>query len=94
MAYFDSSKNRALWEIRLGELRKARAMHESGMSNESFQAETQKEMTSGTRIRMTYQELLKEEAMASEMNRGRERGPAREKAWEPVREKEGMQNEM
>lgn len=94
MAYFDSSKNRALWEIRLGELRKARALHESGIVNESVQAKTQTEMTSGTRIRMTYQELLKEEAMASEMNRGRERGPAREKAREQMREKEGMENEM
>ena len=98
MAYFDSSKNRALWEIRLGELRKARAMRESGLTEESFQEETQKEMTSGTRIRITYQELLREEAMASEKNRGREREMARERAREQtreqVREREGMENEM
>ena len=30
MAYFDSSKNRALWEIRLGELKKERAAREAG----------------------------------------------------------------
>ena len=47
MAYFDSSKNRALWEIRLGELRKARAMRESGLTEESFQEETQSVFWSG-----------------------------------------------
>ena len=29
MAYFDSSKNRALWEIRLGQLRRERAAREA-----------------------------------------------------------------
>lgn len=96
MAYFDSSKNRALWEIRLGELRKKRALRESGMES-TFTEESKQEKTAGTRVRITYEELLKEEAMASEKNKGRERPAremARERTREPAREREATANEM
>lgn len=82
MGYFDSSKNRALWEIRLGELRKEREARQAG-GKESVSAEpVQKQAKSATRIPISYQELLKQEAMASEQKK-RERGGA-----ERVREKQ------
>lgn len=64
MAYFDSSKNRAKWEIELAALRKERKLREQGGGN----APNHKEMDAGQKpmvVRMTYQELLKEEAEAS-----------------------------
>ena len=36
MAYFDSSKNRALWEIRLGQLRKERQLRDQGGTGDAF----------------------------------------------------------
>lgn len=96
MAYFDSSKNRALWEIRLGQLRKERELRLQGDAGDAFKEEADRQMSAGTRIRMTYQELLQEEAMASEKNR-KERG-AREMGRDRTRvrapEREGMGNEM
>ena len=97
MAYFDSSKNRALWEIRLGELRKEREERQAGGTGTAFEEQAQKEMSGATRVRITYEELLKEEAMASEKNKGKERGTrqiGKEKGNIQEREKEGMRNEM
>lgn len=97
MAYFDSSKNRALWEIRLSELRKEREIRQAGGTSTAFEEQAQREMSGTTRVRITYEELLKEEAMASEKNKGRERGArqmGKEKAKVQEREKEGMRNEM
>ena len=97
MAYFDSSKNRALWEIRLGELRKEREARQAGGTGTAFEEQAQKEMSGATRVRITYEELLREEAMASEKNKGREqrtRQMGKEKAKSPEREKERMRNEM
>ena len=71
MAYFDSSKNRALWEIRLGSVR----------------AEAPKEMTGKVRMPISYQELLKREAMEN----GRERAAkdqVRERARQRQRERQ------
>ena len=53
-------------------------------------------MSAGTRVRMTYQELLREEAMASEKNR-RERGAStldREMSRTEAYEREGMRHDM
>ena len=64
MAYFDSSKNRAKWEIELTALRKERNLREQGGDNVTENKKTdagQKPMV----IRMTYQELLREEAEVS-----------------------------
>ena len=62
MAYFDSSKNRALWEIELQGLRKARADRLAGKTSGEVAQETPKEMTGFEPVRMTYAELLMEEA--------------------------------
>lgn len=96
MAYFDSSKNRALWEIRLGQLRRERELRLQGDSGDAFKEEADREVSQGARVRMTYQELLREEAMASEKNR-RERGAnttEREMSRTEAHEREGMRHGM
>ncbi len=66
MAYFDSTKNRALWEIELAALRKERAARAAGKTGAVVEADArQRQMTGKEPIRMTYQELLREEANAS-----------------------------
>ena len=98
MAYFDSSKNRALWEIRLGQLRKERQLRDQGGTGDAFMEAADQVTASKTRVRVTYQELLKEEAMASEkskrgrMDRDMERDRTRTQTQ--TREREGMRNEM
>lgn len=62
MAYFDSSKNRALWEIELQGLRKARADRQAGKTSGEVTQETPKVMTGFEPVKMTYAELLMEEA--------------------------------
>lgn len=96
MAYFDSSKNRVLWEIRLGQLRRERELRLQGDTGDAFKEEADREVSAGTRVRMTYQELLREEAMASEKNR-RERGAStmdREMSRTEAYEREGMRHDM
>ncbi len=64
MAYFDSSKNRAKWEIELAALRRERMRRAQGAGN----VQEAKSAAAGQMpmvIRMTYQELLREEAQAS-----------------------------
>jgi len=66
MAYFDSTKNRALWEIELAALRKERAARAAGKTGAVMEADTrQKQMSGREPVRMTYQDLLREEANAS-----------------------------
>ncbi|MGN0132507.1 MAG: hypothetical protein ACI4AA_08700 [Lachnospiraceae bacterium] len=62
MAYFDSSKNRALWEIELQGLRKARADRQAGKTSGEVKQETPKVMTGLEPVKMTYADLLMEEA--------------------------------
>lgn len=89
MAYFDSSKNRALWEIRLGQLKKERDAREAGGANEAFREETAKTMGNATRVPISYQELLKREAMESGKMRERTAGDkAREAARTQERQRE------
>ena len=71
MAYFDSSKNKTLWEIRLGQLRKERAAREAGGGSTAFR-EQAPTLADSVRVPISYQELLKREAMES--GRKRERG--------------------
>lgn len=73
MAYFDSSKNRALWEIELQSLRKARADRAVGKESDIIQRREAKQRTGREPIRMTYKELLKEEAAATQKAPRRER---------------------
>ncbi len=92
MAYFDSSKNRALWEIRLGELRKERAAREAGGFGQAFERQPQKKEPGITRVPISYQELLRQEAMSSEKNKKRERGTNMERG--KTRQKEEKAHEM
>lgn len=62
MAYFDSSKNRALWEIELQGLRKVRADRQAGKTSGEVKQETPKVMTGLEPVKMTYADLLMEEA--------------------------------
>lgn len=65
MAYFDSSKNRALWEIRLTALRKERAAREEGKEGSDLgQMMQDQPVAEASRVHMTYTDLLKEEADA------------------------------
>ncbi len=81
MAYFDSSKNRALWAIRLTELKKERAAREAGETVGMRMESSAMERTAApSRVRVTYQELLKEEAMASKT--AEKRRPVRERMRE------------
>lgn len=92
MAYFDSQKNRALWEIELQTLRKLRAEREAGIdSSVPVQKESVRQLSGCEPVRMTYQELLKEEALATRKAPKRER-PVVEKAKE--RQKEARAYEM
>ncbi len=75
MAYFDSSKNRALWEIELAGLRKERAAREEGRRGKGLEEGVKEQTSRLTPVHMTYQELLKEEAeaQASQKNAHRDR---------------------
>lgn len=73
MAYFDSSKNRALWEIELQSLRKARADRQAGKTSGEVKQETSKVMTGPEPVKMTYADLLQEEAAFVRKTPGRER---------------------
>ena len=73
MAYFDSSKNRALWEIELQGLRKARADRQAGKTSGEVKQETSKLMTGPEPVKMTYADLLQEEAAFVKKTPGRER---------------------
>jgi len=87
MAYFDSSKNRALWEIRLKELRVERAAREAGEGRGTAFKEHQPTATP-SRVRITYKELLAEEAKSVQ---SRKRGPApmeRSRAKENTQERQ------
>lgn len=69
MAYFDSSKNRAKWEIELAALRRERMRRAQGTGNVQG-PETGEAGQRPMVIRMTYQELLREEAQASHRGPG------------------------
>lgn len=92
MGYFDSSKNRALWDIELQNLRKLRAERMSGKQVKAEPVET-KTLTGKEPVRMTYQELLKEETAAIQKAPKKER--QREKSLEHSKEqqKESRQKE-
>ena len=87
MAYFDSKKNRALWEIELQNLRKLREDHMSGKAVAAPQTQEAVKPAPGyERVRMTYQDLLKEEAAATRKAPNRERQMAMEHAKEHRKE--------
>ena len=85
MGYFDSTKNRALWEIELQNLRKLRAERASGKHMTTEPAAV-RVLTGKEPVRMTYQELLKEEAAAAQKSPKRERQAAMELSKEKQKE--------
>ncbi len=85
MGYFDSTKNRALWEIELQNLRKLRAERAAGKHVEVEQ-NVSRTLTGKEPIRMTYRELLKEEAAASQKSPKKERQAAMEVSKEKQKE--------
>ncbi|MCD8082512.1 MAG: hypothetical protein LUE86_03020 [Clostridiales bacterium] len=92
MAYFDSSKNRALWEIRLEELKEARERRQNSQEADiSFRKNAP--ATESFRVRTSYQELLAEELEATRTRQrtGRER---EKKTFQAERKKEGPAHEM
>lgn len=62
MAYFDSSKNKALWEIELQALRKAKADRQAGKTTGEVKKEAAPMALGRQPVKMTYADLLKEEA--------------------------------
>ena len=72
MAYFDSSKNRAMWEIELAALRREKEARRQGNAMGGERQETFVRQSRSV-IRMTYQDLLKEEAEASKKEASRNR---------------------
>ena len=85
MGYFDSQKNRALWEIELQNLRKLRAERAAG-KHATVERTTEKQLAGKVPVRMTYQELLKEEAAAVRKAPKKERQAAMEAVKERQKE--------
>lgn len=71
MAYFDSPKNRVLWEMELKDLRKQKADFEAGRLHDY--AGAQKGLHAGAELRrpVTLEQLEREEAAASKSAAGR-----------------------
>ena len=81
MGYFDSSKNRALWEIELQNLRKLREERASG-KHVAVEQTAGRHLTGKEPVRMTYQDLLREEAAATQKSPKKDRQMAMEAAKE------------
>ena len=97
MAYFDSKKNRALWEIELQGLRKEKAERAAGKVPQRLAREEKKNSHDRQAIRTSYKELLREESLAMQKapkkeHLQRERSKSMEVAKE--RQKEGMIHDM
>ncbi len=82
MAYFDSPKNKAMWERELDELRKMRELRKN--QPEAFSVEKSSEnskLHESSRVPMTLEDLMEEENLVT-------RKPSREVRLEPTMEKE------
>lgn len=88
MGYFDSSKNRALWEIELQNLRKLRAERMAGKQTGPEPVIQTGKTADREKVRMTYQELLKEETAAMQ-----QKAPKRERQNAMEKEKQSRQKE-
>ncbi len=66
MAYFDSPKNRALWEVELSKLREEKELRSTGKSSKTgsadknASADLKKSADRPTRVRTSYKELVEE----------------------------------
>lgn len=94
MAYFDSSKNRALWEIELQDLKRQRAERQAGKTSGEVKRETPKVMAERKSVKMTYADLLKEEAAVAKHSPKKDRTIQREKQRERQREQEREQEKQ
>lgn len=100
MAYFDSPKNRAMWERRLADLRveKERRKEEGYMPQEQTKQEQVMNDSNPFRRRITYAQLEEQERIAMESRRvkrpvraaRREMDGVRREKSEPVKESMGM----
>jgi len=75
MAYFDSPKNRALWDKELANLRKIKADRAAGRvsvptAEQAREKSAANQMTGAYRVRTSYKELLKEETREIRARRG------------------------
>lgn len=69
MAYFDSPKNRAIWEAELEDLRKMKADFTAGKLPDTSLREAEKNRDEIHRKPVSYEQLVKEEAQASAPSR-------------------------
>ena len=93
MAYFDSPKNKAIWEKELGYLKEEKQRRMSGGPANVKESErevntTQQSLSSSHRVRTSFAELLKEETLSVQKGRsGRSRAVSmQEKTNEKVQE--------
>ncbi len=76
MAYFDSPKNRALWEVELKKLREEKKLREMGrksgaaVNTDPATARREKNTDTPHRIRTSYKELLEESRREHEAKHG------------------------
>lgn len=96
MAYFDSPKNRAIWEVELGKLRKEKADFAAGKQRDTREkARTSRKAEASRRRPVTLQQLEKEEAMEAgrirkenpDRRRERELSKSTQKAVSPLQKK-------
>ena len=65
MAYFDSPKNRAIWQAELGDLRRKKADFAAGKLPDPGLVPEEKNREEIHRKPVSYEQLAKEEALAS-----------------------------
>ncbi len=86
MAYFDSPKNRAMWEKELSGLRQEKQFRAENGYTKQNQVQKQKESSSPYRVRITFAELLERENMKN--GKTQQGGRSRTKAVERSKEKQ------
>lgn len=88
MAYFDSPKNKVLWEMELKELRKQREDFAAGKLVDIDELQKSRQMGAEHRKPVTMEQLEKEEHLASASRREAKASPGREMGTEPARSRE------
>lgn len=65
MAYFDSPKNRAMWELELEDLKKLKADFASGKLTEAQAVPVKKDNATESRKPISFDQLMKEDKVLS-----------------------------
>lgn len=88
MAYFDSPKNRVMWEVELGKLRKEKEDFAAGRRKDTKEkVKTSRAAEASHRKPVTLEQLEKEEAMESgRKTRGRKAEPNKKKELDMAKE--------